>query len=104
MASKLLENSKKDSNLKQKKNSQKTSVPETGKNQTPSICGEKIFKEKTHFKCFTTKAPCLEYIKNQKKILYLFCEDVDDGGKKQFYALDYETIFKLSYMKKFSLY
>lgn len=68
-----------------------------------TIKTDKNFTSQTRFKHFYTEAPCVEYIKTQKN-LHLFGEDVSSDMRKQFYAINYNTIYLLSQTKKFHLY
>jgi len=77
----------------------------------PTISREKIFIENTNRYVASKKQVILDYIKNNNITnLYLFSEDkiiVKDNQEniiKQFYLLDYKTIYLLSKKKKFHLY
>lgn len=71
--------------------------------QSSTINSQNIFRKNPQFKCFQTKLPCLEYLQTQPN-LYLFGEDINAKLSKQFYAMDYQSIYQLSLMKKFHLY
>lgn len=73
------------------------------KTQVHTIKRENLFAKQTQFKHFYTELPCVEYIKT-KNNLHLFGEDVSADMRKQFYAIDYNTIYLLSKTKKFHLY
>jgi hypothetical protein len=73
------------------------------KSSSHTIKNEKIFTENTQFKHYYTQQPCIDYIENIPN-LKLFGEDVDATGKKQFYVINYNTIYLLSKSKKSHLY
>jgi len=73
------------------------------KTQVHTIKKENLFTKQTQFKQFYTEVPCVDYIKT-KKDLHLFGEDISADMRKQFYAIDYNTIYLLSTTKKFHLY
>lgn len=75
----------------------------TPQSKAHTIYSQKKFKENPQFKCFPTKLPCLNYLQTQPN-LYLFGEDINSKLSKQFYAMDYQSIYQLSLMKKFHLY
>jgi hypothetical protein len=68
-----------------------------------SITTENIFLIQTHNRIFHSKADCLLYLKNKSNI-HLFCEDKSVNFNKRYFALDYDTIYDLSKLKKFFLY
>jgi hypothetical protein len=68
-----------------------------------TITTENIFTKQTQFRIFSKEAPCVEYIQKNEN-LHLFGEDMSAKMHKQFYAINYNTIYLLSKMKKFHLY
>lgn len=68
-----------------------------------TIYSQNIFKKNPQFKYFPTKLHCLDYLKTEPN-LYLFAEDINSDLSKRFYAMNYESIYQLSLMKKFHLY
>jgi hypothetical protein len=80
----------------------------TGNTSISTILSEKIFLENTNLYYHPLKADMLKYL-NDNKItdLYLFSEDTINKKNimvKQFYCLDYKTVYLLSKKKKFHLY
>jgi hypothetical protein len=80
----------------------------TGNTSISTILSEKIFLENTNLYYHPLKADMLKYL-NDNKItdLYLFSEDTFNKKNilvKQFYCLDYKTVYLLSKQKKFHLY
>ena len=63
---------------------------------------EKRFRN-SNAKMFLKKDPALNYIKNRTN-LYLFTEDRDKEFNKNFYAIDYDTVYDFSIFKKYHLY
>ena len=71
--------------------------------QVHTITIENIFLKKPQFKWFHTEIECTDYIKLQPNLCH-FGEDKNTKGAKRFLAIDYESIYLLSIMKKFHLY
>ena len=73
-----------------------------------TILSEKIISEKTNICYAPLKSDIIEYFNiNKNSNLYLFSEDtINNENKqvKQFYGLDYKTVYLLSKKKKFHLY
>jgi len=84
-----------------------------GTTSIPTIGLEKIFIENSQFIYSNTWKSVTDYIdESSNKNLYCFAEDktyIDKETKEQkfiynYYAIDYNSIFKLSKQKKFHLY
>ena len=70
-----------------------------------TISIDKNLAEKPHSKNFEKKIDAVEYIKNNpNKNLYLISQDLSTKGHKNFYSMDYETLYSLTSTKKQSLY
>ena len=80
----------------------------TANTSISTISTEKIFIENTNICIAPKKQDIIDYI-NDNKItnLYLFSEDTINNEKKevkQFYLIDYKSVYLLSKQKKFHLY
>lgn len=88
-----------------KSNKKSVTDLEAAKPQIHTIKKEKIFIETDAFKCFYKEAPCIEYIQTKPNSnLHLFAEDVSANMNKYFYAINYETTYLFSKLRKFHLY
>jgi hypothetical protein len=83
----------------------------TGTTSTSTISTEKIFIENTNICIAPLKKDIIDYITDNKITnLYLFSEDkisIKNNKKiivKQFYLIDYKSVYLLSKQKKFHLY
>ncbi len=68
-----------------------------------TICKDKIFKSQPHIKKFVKKEQAIIYIQKHPT-LHLFSEDVSVDGAKQFYTLDYDTVYQLCNKRLYHLY
>lgn len=84
----------------EKENLGKCDLP---KSKPLTITRDNIFKKQPHLIYFDKESPCLEYLKTQPN-LHQFAEDLTCGMAKRFFAIDYDTIYSLSQLKKFHLY
>ena len=80
----------------------------TGTTTISTILSEKIISENTNICYAPIKKEIIDYFNvNKNHNLYLFSEDTINNEKievKQFYGLDYKSVYLLSKKKKFHLY